>query len=372
MPYSSSTLVTTIESAKALRGAWMSFHSSNSRFPFGWVWNSYARIIVRRSARACSAAAASSAAVIPIVILILSCRPCRVPISSLLRSVRLSAPALAVLAEAVQLQLVPRHLEAVVAGDHVLQLLDALVLELDDPVAAGADQVIVVMAADGGLVPRLPVLEVARAGEACVGEDLHGAVHGRRADVLVARLHLGEQLLDAEVPAGGEEGVDDQVPLPGRLEPPLGDPAREPLASRAAGRGGLRLASAAAVGGGTLGHVEIDSQSREPKDTARGDAVKGGRPSAQPPARPQRLAPFLLRCGTLLARRDVRPEQPHQGRVRGAPDGGVAVVEPLHQIGRVAGVASVAGHFRGERAHPRVGGAHQHLHLVALLAPDAQ
>src|SRR5216684_2339933 len=255
MPYSSSTLVTTIESAKALRGAWMSFHSSNSRFPFGWVWNSYARIIVRRSARACSAAAASSAAVIPIVILILSCRPCRVPISSLLRSVRLSAPALAVLAEAVQLQLVPRHLEAVVAGDHVLQLLDALVLELDDLVAAGADQVVVVMPADGGLVARLPVVEVARAGQARVGEDLHGPVDRGRADVLVARLHLAEQLVHAEVPAGGEEGVDDQVPLPGGLEPPLCDPAREPLARGAGGGSGrLPFTSAAALAGNALGH----------------------------------------------------------------------------------------------------------------------
>jgi len=50
--------------------------------------------------------------------------------------------------------------EAVVRGHQVLQLLDALVLELDDAVTAGADEVVVVVAIERGLVD----VEVASAG----------------------------------------------------------------------------------------------------------------------------------------------------------------------------------------------------------------
>src|SRR5205807_9447692 len=115
------------------------------------------------------------------------------------RQSALRLPGLANLAQAVQLELVTGHEEPVLAGDEVLQFLDALVLELDDGVAARADEVIVVVTADGRLVARLAVLEVPRAREPRVGEDLHGAVDGGRADVLVPLLHLAEQLVDAEV-----------------------------------------------------------------------------------------------------------------------------------------------------------------------------
>src|SRR5256885_9315451 len=72
---------------------------------------------------------------------------------------------LARLAQAVQLELVTGDEEAVLAGDEVLQLLDAFVLELDDGVAARADEMIVGMAAQGGLVARLAVLGVPPARE---------------------------------------------------------------------------------------------------------------------------------------------------------------------------------------------------------------
>src|SRR4051812_17604549 len=134
----------------------------------------------------------------------------------------------------------------------ILQLLDALVLELDDVAARGADQVIVVVPVERGLVARLPALEVARAGEAGVGEDLHGAVDGGGADAGVPRRHLLEQLVDREMAVLREEGVDDQVALLGRLEPVRRDPRRQPLVG--GGGGGLPWAGAF--------HFEIDSQSR--------------------------------------------------------------------------------------------------------------
>src|SRR4051812_4101199 len=139
------------------------------------------------------------------------------------------------LAEAVELQLVVRDGEAVFAGDAILELLDALVLELDDVAAGGADQVIVVVPIEGGLVARLAAFEVPGGGEARVREDLHGPVDGGGADAGVALLGLVDQLVDREVTALGEEGVDDQVPLARGLEAAGRDPAGQPLAGGGCG-----------------------------------------------------------------------------------------------------------------------------------------
>src|SRR5690606_10816115 len=81
-----------------------------------------------------------------------------------------------VAAQAVELHLVRGDLEAVGARDAVLERLDAVVLELDDLPAGGADEVIVVIAPHRGLVARLAIAEVARVGEAAVVQQLHGPV----------------------------------------------------------------------------------------------------------------------------------------------------------------------------------------------------
>src|SRR5690349_16411130 len=109
-----------VESWNELRGAATSFHSSNSRLPCGCVSNSYARMSVRRSAHA--GADAHSANPRLIVILILMSPPQSVLIPSPALDVGWSAPALpflAVPAKAVQLELVPGHVEPVVARHHV-------------------------------------------------------------------------------------------------------------------------------------------------------------------------------------------------------------------------------------------------------------
>src|SRR5207302_10402996 len=107
-------------------------------------------------------------------------------------------PAMA--AEPVQLELVVGDVEAVVFGDGLLQLLDALVFELDDASAGSADEMVVAMAIEGRLVARLPPLEMAGAGQARVGKNLHRAIDGGRADGGIALLGLLQKLVDRKMP----------------------------------------------------------------------------------------------------------------------------------------------------------------------------
>src|SRR4051812_46702221 len=108
-----------------------------------------------------------------IIILNLETRLWLDTVFSELRGLKVAAPLAAGAAVAVQLELVVRHEEAVLAGDAVLQLLDALVLELFDASAEHADHVVMMLAVERGLVLRLPAFEMARRGDAGVGEQLH-------------------------------------------------------------------------------------------------------------------------------------------------------------------------------------------------------
>src|SRR5207302_197385 len=128
---------------------------SSSRLPCGCVMYSYARIIVRRSARAAGAIVMASSALKGIMILILIRGPRSIRFSfgwrgGLSLPVGVGLPLLARRAEPVQLELVVRDGEAVLLGHPVLKLLDSLVLELGDVAAGGADQVVVVVALVGG------------------------------------------------------------------------------------------------------------------------------------------------------------------------------------------------------------------------------
>ena len=80
----------------------------------------------------------------------------------------------------------------------------------------------------GGLVARLSVVEVALDGEAALLEQAQRAVHRGVADPRVDLLHLGVELLDADVAVGGEKHAGDVVALRSGLEPSL----LEPLAKR--------------------------------------------------------------------------------------------------------------------------------------------
>src|SRR5205814_7776979 len=153
--------------------------------------------------------------------------------------------------------------------------LDALVLELEDVLAAGADQVVMVVAVESGLVAGLPALEVAHAGQTRLGEDLHRPVDGGGADAGIAPARFLHQLLDAEVPRLGKEGINDHVALPGSLEPPLGDPRRQPEPGRLDHHFSLRDSP----------HIEIDSQLQSSR----------GAPADQPPRAPSTPRTWALK-----------------------------------------------------------------------------
>src|SRR5262249_34376583 len=97
---------------------------------------------------------------------------------------------LARLAEAVQLHLVRGDLESVLARHLVLERLDAVVLELDDGAAAGADEVVVVVPPDRRLVAGLPVAEVPRVGEPALVQKLHRPGHRGKRDPMILLAHL--------------------------------------------------------------------------------------------------------------------------------------------------------------------------------------
>src|SRR5438270_12949688 len=255
---------------------------------------SYARIIVRRSARAAGAIVMARSALKEIMILILIRGPRSIRFSfgwrgGLSLPVGVGLPLLARRAEPVQLELVVRDGEAVLLGHPVLKLLDSLVLELGDVAAGGADQVVVVVPVQGPLVAGLPPFEVPRRRQPGVGEDLHRPVDGGGSDARIALLGLLHQPVDREVAGLREEGVDDQVALPRRLQPPRRDPAGEALV----GGGGDLLWR------GPL-HFEIDSHSRKLYRAARG------------PSRASRLSATSRAAGPAPA----RPRAPARRRAR--------------------------------------------------------
>lgn len=107
----------------------------------------------------------------------------------------------------------------------ILKSLDPVFDKLDDGATASADQVIVVEIAD--LVTRLAVSEMAGDSHTTGDQELDRAVDRGLADARVALPGDGEELLDRDVSARGEKGIDDDVPLSRCLEPVLRHVGRE-------------------------------------------------------------------------------------------------------------------------------------------------
>jgi len=93
----------------------------------------------------------------------------------------------------------------------LLQLLDRLAHELHDQSAAGADEVVVVGPAEHHLVEGGAGVEVPGLHQASLLEEPHGAVDGGHPDARVLGPHLLEELVEAHVLLGREEGLDDEV-----------------------------------------------------------------------------------------------------------------------------------------------------------------
>ena len=228
--------------------------------------------------------------------------------------------AAAAVAATVELELVALHVEAVAPGHALLELLDLLVLELHDPPAAGADEVVVVGAAGGRLVAGLPVVEPAGHGDPALGEELHGPVHGGHADPGVQGPHPRHQPVHRDVPAHPVEGLDDDVALPGVLEPPLLQPGPEP-GERGLGldlpvrRPFLFLDRPA-----SRGHVDNDSHYPMARREGKRERAPPGRaPGAERPRRARTSRPASGRPRRAPRRR--RPPGPSQPARRG-PGGG--------------------------------------------------
>src|SRR5215210_4571037 len=80
-------------------------------------------------------------------------------------------------AQAGDLQRVPRRHETVSAADLPLERRDTLADELDDPAAAGAHQVVVLLAGVDVLVKEAPAAQPLLAGEPALHQQVEVAVH---------------------------------------------------------------------------------------------------------------------------------------------------------------------------------------------------
>src|SRR5208282_2622120 len=134
-------------------------------------------------------------------------RPARRQLHALLLGV-------AVGADSVQFHLVPSQRNAEIARDDVLHALDRGVLELDDPAAALADEMIVMAFADR-FVARLALVKMALVQQLAFLEQPQRPVDRRIADVRVDLLDLRVQFFGADMMPVLEEDARDVVALAG-------------------------------------------------------------------------------------------------------------------------------------------------------------
>ena len=130
----------------------------------------------------------------------------------------------------VEFMSVTQNLETMLASHVRLGDLDLGTLELDDPAAAQADEVVMVFMLH--LVPRHAVVEVALLRDPGLGEQLHRAIHGRVPDVGVLVPNQLIQLFARYVGPSLEKGIEDQLTLTSVLEAVLLEVASERLMLR--------------------------------------------------------------------------------------------------------------------------------------------
>jgi hypothetical protein len=104
------------------------------------------------------------------------------------------------------------------------------VAELHHTATRDTDEVIVmVILAEHGVEPRLPVAELPRLGESVFDQQLKRAINGRVPDAWRRSTHGVEQLVYADVFVDLEKRLDDAVPLPSRLQTAFAEPLVKPL-----------------------------------------------------------------------------------------------------------------------------------------------
>lgn len=97
------------------------------------------------------------------------------------------------------------HLKTIFPRHVQLELLDVLVLELDDPAAYGANEVVVVAVGGAVLVPGKAVLEPTLIDHPRLRQELHRPVHRGVSDVGVRLLHAVVELFHVQVAARLDE-----------------------------------------------------------------------------------------------------------------------------------------------------------------------
>src|ERR1700730_7197702 len=136
--------------------------------------------------------------------------------------------------------------DAEFARDGLLEPLDRFVLEFDDPAAALADEMVVMMLT-GDFVARLAFVEVPLIDQVAFLQQAQRTVDGSVADVRIDLLALSVEFLGTDMAVEREEDARDVIALAGRLEPALLQP-RVKLRHPLLGLDGRRIACGRAGG----------------------------------------------------------------------------------------------------------------------------
>src|SRR5262245_15422409 len=123
---------------------------------------------------------------------------------------QISAPghpglSLAVRANAPDAQAVTRRLKIMLRGDLVLPVFDLFAVELDQPAAFGADQMVVVLVVVKVLVTRMGVAQTLLARQPAFGQEFESAVNGREAHGRVFNFDDVVEVFGAEMTFGFEK-----------------------------------------------------------------------------------------------------------------------------------------------------------------------
>jgi hypothetical protein len=130
-------------------------------------------------------------------------------------------------ADALDLERVAQRAELVPAADLVLQPLDLVLHELENPAAPHADHVLVVFAAEDRLVECPAVAELVTPEQARPDEVRDRPVNRGARDAMAVAPQGGDQLAGPEVAEVLERVGQDSAPLPGGAEPPIPQPLLE-------------------------------------------------------------------------------------------------------------------------------------------------
>lgn len=114
------------------------------------------------------------------------------------------------------------ELEAMLSADLVLQMLDLIVLKFNNIAAAETDQMIVMMVSHM-LKLRHTAAKLPLQSKPGLGQELEGPIDRRIPDLRIELAGPPPQLLDGQMLMLLKEFLNDDVPLPGRLETLFGN-----------------------------------------------------------------------------------------------------------------------------------------------------